>query len=524
MAGFGEKLVTFLLGFVMRSLFIRLLGIEYAGVNSLFADILSALSLAELGISSAIAYAMYKPVANNDHEKIAQLINFYKRAYQVVAGTIFGVGCLILPFLRFIVKDVPPEIENSLTIIYLLYVINSAVSYLLVYKTTLLTAHQERRYISIVNIIGSLVRIVIEAFILLALKNVLDPTPRFIVYLVAGIIITRTQNYVTSLVASKRYPEIDQHKDAKLPKEDRNRIFKDIRSLMIYKICNAVLSSVDSVIISSMFGTVYVGLIGNYTLVTKRISALVNQFYNSATPSIGNLAATSDSDKQYKTFKIMQFMAFWIGCFCTVSFFVLLNPFVHLWLGSTKYVLSVPIAAVVALNFYVGTISHPLTAFRNSNGLFVQGRYRPIFMAVINVGLSILLAVLWGENGQNAERGIFAVKLATIIAQVATMQWYDPYLIYSRVFKKKVSTYFCTAALQVGLVIGCGAVTYLAGYLVDTVSWMNPYLSFVIKCALCVVIPNAVIVAVFFRTDEFKGFIQIIKGILKHKNTKPAVS
>ncbi len=519
-AGFGEKFITFLLGFVMRSLFIRVLGVEYTGVSGLFTDILSALSLAELGVSSAITYAMYKPVAVKDNEKIAQLMNFYKRAYQVVAAVIFGAGCLILPVLDLIVKNIPPEIEDHLSLIYLLYVVNSAVSYLLVYKSTLLTAHQERRYISVVNIFGSIVRVAIEAFILIALKDVLDPTPRFITYLIAGIVITRAQNYVVSVVAAKRYPEIDRYKDAKLPKEEQKRIFKDVRSLMIYKICNAIMRSVDSVIISAMFGTAYVGLMGNYTLVTTRTAALVNQFYNSATPSIGNLVATSDKDKQFRTFKVMQFMAFWIGCLCTVAFFVLMNPFINLWLGSPKYVLSVPIAAVVAMNFYIGTISHPLTAFRNSNGLFVQGRYRPIFMALINVGLSVLLAVLWGENGQNAERGIFAVKLATILAQFFTMQWYDPYLLYSRVFGKRVSTYFCTFLTQLAIVAGSGALSFWLASLVDTIPGIGILVSFLIKAVICLTVANAAIFIVFRKTAEFRDFIQMLKGMIRGRKNK----
>lgn len=518
-AGFGEKIATILTGFVMRSIFIRMLGIEYVGVSSLFTDILSALSLAELGISSAITYAMYKPVAQADHEKIAMLINFYKRAYQVVAAIIMGVGLLLVPFLGYLVKDVPKEIENQIVLIYLLYVANSAVSYLIIYKTSLLTAHQEHRYVSIVNIIGTLARVAVEAVILFALQNVLEPTPRFIVYLCAGIVMTRLQNYAASKVAEKRYPELKAHKDAKLPKEEQKKIFKDIRALMIYKVCNSLLRSVDSVIISVMFGTVHVGFMGNYTLVTKRVNNVVNQFYNSASPSIGNLATQSDSEKQYKTFKTMQFMAFWMCCFCAVSFFVLLDPFMHLWLGSTKYVLGPAVSAVIALNFYLSSIVHPVGNFRNSNGLFVQGKYRPIIMLVINVVLSVVLALWWGENGENPTAGMVGIKLATAIAQIVTLQWFDPYLVYRHVFKKKVSTYFITVISQLLFTAACCAGVYGLGVLLENTG-MNVYLLFLVKALLCVAVPNLLIVLIYFRRDEFKDLVAIIKKLIARKRQK----
>lgn len=518
-AGFGEKVATIITGFIMRSLFIRLLGIEYAGVSSLFTDILSALSLAELGISSAITYALYKPIATKDNEKVAMLMNFYKRAYQLVAAIIMGVGLLLIPFLGYIVNDVPKEIENQLILIYVLYLINSAVSYLIVYKTSLLTAHQERRYVSIVNIIGTFARVIVEAVILFALKNVLAPTPRFIVYLASGIIMTRLQNYVASKVAEKRYPELKEHKDLKLPKEEQKKIYKDISALMIYKICNSLLRSVDSIIISVMFGTVYVGYLGNYTLVTKRINNVVNQFYNSASPSIGNMAAESDGEKQYKTFCTLQFMAFWMCCFCSVSFFVLLDPFVHLWLGSTKYILGPAICAVLSLNFYLTSIVHPVATFRNANGLFVQGKYRPIVMSIINIVLSVIFALILGNNGASPIWGMFGVKIATSIAQIVTLHWFDPYLVYKNVFKKRFKLYLKTAISQLGFTALCSAIVYFIGKALDGVG-INPYLLFVIKCGLCVIVPNLAIIIVYHKKSEFKDFIQILKSLITKKSNK----
>ncbi len=334
---------------------------------------------------------------------------------------------------------------------------------------------------------------------------------------------TRLQNYVASLVAEKRYPELKEHKDAKLPKDEQKKIFKDIRALMIYKVCNSLLRSVDSIIISIMFGTIYVGYMGNYTLVTKRINNVVNQFYNSASPSIGNLAASSDSEKQYRTFKTLQFMAFWMCCFCSVSFFVLLDPFMHLWLGSVKYMLGPAVCAALTLNFYLSSIVHPVGTFRNANGLFVQGKYRPIYMSIINIVLSVVFALILGKNGADPIWGMFGVKIATAISQIATLQWYDPYLVYKNVFKKKFRIYLTTVLSQLAFTAVCCAGVYFIGKTLD-IAGINPYVVFLIKCLLCVIIPNLAIIIVFRKKTEFIDFMEILKKLVSRKKKQPATS
>ncbi|MBQ9994297.1 MAG: oligosaccharide flippase family protein, partial [Clostridia bacterium] len=318
MAGITAKSINIITGLIMRTVFIRTLGIEYAGISTLFTDILTALSFAELGISGAITFALYKPLAENDDRRVAALMNFYKRAYQIVAAVVLVAGLAVAPFLSVIVKDVP-NIKEDITLIYILYVINSAVSYLLVYKSTLLTAKQEQRYVSLIQIGISVARVIIESVILIVFR-------KFLLYLIVGILLTRLQNALISRFASKRYSQLKELGDEKLPKEERRKLMGDVRALMLYKISNSLINGCDSVVISSFLGAGWVALVGNYTMVTYRVQNLINQFYNAANPSIGNLAAATNEERQYKTFQVLQFMSFWISCFCSTSFLVLLNP------------------------------------------------------------------------------------------------------------------------------------------------------------------------------------------------------
>ncbi len=532
----------------MRSIFIKTLGAEYAGISSLFTDLLTLLSFAELGISSAIAFSLYKPISEGDNRKISALMKFYKRAYQLVAGVVLTLGLAMIPFMDYLV---PPEkinaairddVKRYIVLIFVLYVINSAVSYLQIYKSTLLTAHQENRKVTNIQMMMSVVRVVVEAGILLGLDLFVkeNRTIIYIVYLVAGIIITRTTNLIISKYVDKRYPEVDYKTKEELTGEEKKKLYNDVGALMIYKICSQVNNSLDSVVISSFFGPLWVGYVSNYRLISAKVRQVILQFFSSALPSMGNLAAEKDSEYQYKTFKSLEFMSFWICCFCTTSLIVLMNPFIRLWLKNDEFVMSMWMPIVIAAIFYSNTIINPVSSVRNANGLFIQGKFRPVFMCIINVALSVLLAVLLGQDGKNPEAGVIGIKLATVFAHCATMQWFDPMLVYRKVFKKPLREYFATFFKHLGITVGCTLITYGLGILLfgDCESKSESAFSgifantpetvaFIIKCLLCVIIPNVAIIVLFRRTEEYKRFVNAIKvliGKLRNRAGKKALS
>lgn len=510
-AGIFAKLINIFSGFIMRTVFIHTIGIAYTGVSSLFTDILTMLSFSELGISTAMTYALYKPVAEGDHRHVAMIMNFYKKAYRIVAAVVLIAGLSLVPFLHILVPAdkidqsnpaIRDQILGQLTLIYILYVINSAVSYLFIYKSAILTAHQEQRYASRVQMIISLVRVAVECTILFAFRSY---SFCFILYLIVGIILTRTENVIISRTADRLHPQISQQGDVQLPEAERKKIFKDIRALMLYKFSSTINSSIDSVIISAMFGSIWVAYVSNYRLVTTKLQSLINQFYNSVTPSVGNLVTESDEDKQYTTFRTLLFTSFWLLCFCSTSLIVLLNPFVEIWIGP-QYVKSQLLVVVLVASTYLSTFINPVTAFRTSNGLFVEGRFRPVAMLVINVILSFVMA-FWLGGTYGEEWGIIGVKLATIIASLLTLQWFDPWLVYKHVFKRPVLDYLKTFLLYTLITAGCAAVTYGLGALLPD---FNRYLRFVVLCLLCVIVPNGVVVLLFRNTPEFKAFAAIL--------------
>ena len=190
------QIVNKIMQFIVRTVFIKMLNSEYLGINGLFTNILTILSFAELGVGTAIVYSMYKPIAEDDKEKIQLFIDYFRRIYNVIA--IFILGLFVLPFLNKIVGNVN-NVKESLSIIYILFLINSASSYFFSYKKSIIIAHQKQNIIDIFDSVFYLVKSMIEVIALIVFKN-------FIVYIVIGIIATLAENICISKKADKLYP------------------------------------------------------------------------------------------------------------------------------------------------------------------------------------------------------------------------------------------------------------------------------------------------------------------------------
>ena len=85
-----------IVSFILRKVLASILGSEYLGLNSLYTNIVSFLSLTELGLSTAIVYFLYKPISDGDENKVKAYLEFYKKAYRIIALIVFIVGCALI--------------------------------------------------------------------------------------------------------------------------------------------------------------------------------------------------------------------------------------------------------------------------------------------------------------------------------------------------------------------------------------------------------------------------------------------
>ncbi len=496
LGGMAVKTSGFITAFVARTVFLYVLGIQYAGVSSVFTNVLTVLSFAELGIGTAITYALYKPIAENDEEQIGKLMNAYKKIYSTIGAVIFLLGLCLLPFLEYLIKDAP-NIKEDLRLIYLFYLANTAVSYLLIYKSTFLVAAQKDHLVSKYKVLISIVKTVVECAALLVFEN-------FIAYLACSVAGSFVQNLVVAKVAEREYPILKQKHKGKLGVSEKKNLFADTRALAMYKVSGTVLNGTDSILTSSMFGTSSAGILGNYNLITGQIYSFVMVLFSATSASVGNLAVTSDNKRQHDIFRQMLFICFWLYCFCATGLWTLLNPFMHVW-QSGRYMFSGYVVALIVIELYIRGMLSPVTQFRTSNGLFVQGKYRPIIMAIINFASSIILAK-W--------MGIAGIFLGTIISRATTQLWYDPWLIYKRVFGASVFEYFKTYCTYGLVTIACCASTSV---LLNVVCPQAGIMKLLVGLTLCAIIPNAVIIVLFRKTKVFAATTNMIKGVFKKR-------
>lgn len=492
------KFVHIVLTFALRTVFVKLLGNEYTGVSTLFTDILQVLSLMELGLDTSMVYALYGPVARNEHSKVAALLKFYKKAFTVIGIIILALGIGCIPFLNYIVKDVP-NIKEDIRIIFLMYILTSASSYFVIYKTIVLRANQKSRIISKVHVIVDILESLTTVVLVVIFRE-------FFLYLVVHLVATWAKNIYLSRLSVKIYPESFAASDAELTAAERKKLIRDIACLTVYTLSGVVINSTDSIFISAFVGTVEVALIGNFTLLINSIRTAMEQINNSLKASVGNLAALSSREEQETVFNRINFICFWGTSLTASCLYVLLRPFVtDIWLGKS-YDVSQIILAVLIINYFIAVMVYPVESFRTANGLFVQGWYRPAIMAVLNIVLDYFMGRTWGIAG---------IFLATTISRLLTQVWFDPYLVYKYVFKKKPWRYYGTYVLYLAV---AAAACFSADFIAQQIIIPYRYVSFILKGIVAVVVPNLIIIILFRKTKEYTFLKQsAIKFVLRHK-------
>ena len=504
--------------FVLRTVFIYTLGIQYNGVAGLFNDILFVFSLAELGISRAIAYALYKPLAMKDDDSIVRIMKFYKRVYRIIALVIMLAGLCLIPFLKYLVKGID-DVKEPIWLIFILFVIQSASSYLFIYKATLLEANQQKRIVSYINIVASIVQVVCESVILIVFKE-------YLLYLVFSIASTILKNIVISYVAQRQFPILKRKAVGPLTKEEKKQITADIGGMAIYNVSHVAVQTTDTIVTAAFFSTTIVGILSNYRLIVNTINTMISQASVSAVPSIGNLAVSATKEKMKEVYDRLSFILFMIGNFVCTALLTMMNPFIEdIWLKNSEYVFVMPTVIVIIFNLYLCIMQYPNTSYRYSNGLFVQGRIRPAIMAVLNIVFSVALAYMFSEHcaqqSEAAQWGVFGILLATPLSRLVTETWYDPYIVFKHVFEMPMKKYILTRLSYFLIaVLSCVVTFFGAQWLIDVLSVSNVYVEFLLRTVCSLAIPNLILVLIFFRTKIFKDSVSLVLSAVLKKRKK----
>lgn len=485
------QVLTVLMDFAVKTIFIYVLGNEYLGINGLFSNIITLLSLADLGIGMAIPYSLYKPLADKNTKKIKSLMRYYSKIYSGIGFIVLLIGLSITPFLPLIIKDMPniPHIY----LIYMMFVTHSALSYLFVYKRFLIESDQKGYIVSKITFACSILLNIVRVTLLLLTKN-------FIIYLGCSIVFVIIQNIWYSKKADKLYPYLKEKDIEKIDKNEVKEINKNIKSLFIYKIGSVVANGTDNIIISKFIGLIAVGLYSNYLLIISSLNNIVAQIFNAITSSIGNLVVTNNNRSKTICEKL-NFFNFYIFSLCGICIFILINPFIKLWIGE-DYILSNTIAFLLAINFYISGMQSVINSFRSAYGLFYIAKYRPIVMVILNIIISLILVKPLGVSG---------VILGTIISKLITIVWLDPYIVYKHGFKENPISYYVKYIYYLIITITSSIILYI----ISTYIVVNNIITWVILGLIVFILYNLIIIVLFHKNDEFKFFLDKFKMYIK---------
>jgi len=485
------NIVTMLLGFISRTIFIHILGITYLGINGLYTNILTVLSLAELGIGFAMNYTLFKPVADKNYELIKSLMQLYKRLYQLIAVAITIFGFLLLPFLKYMIKNQENFNMKELSLYYLVFLFNTVITYFVSYKYSLINAEQKNYILTNIQIITSLITMMFQIIILVIYKN-------FMLYLLTAAVIGLIQKIFINIYLNRLYPYLLDKNYTPLSKEEKEPIKKNIIALVYHKIGHMSINQTDNIVIASFLNVTIVGLLLNYNLIIISAFGFINVIFNSVAYSLGNLIATDSKDRQYQLFKVYRFLAFWLYGFVFIALVIFITPFITLWIGSDMVVDYKVIFLILLDNYFKG---HRIVVdnFKTAAGIFEADKYISIIQGVFNLVITILLVRLIGLEG------VFLGKLLSGVISNVT----KPFIVYKIIFDKRAGAYFRDAILYIMVIsLAFSSLLFIKKLLFVNITVIN----FIVMFILVMIIPNIIFYLFFHRSEEFQYVFNIINS------------
>ncbi len=492
-SGFLQSLISILIGFIAQKIFLNILGQEYLGLNGLFNNIISMLSIAELGIGSAIIYNLYKPIYEKDKETLKSLMSFYKKVYRIIALVIFLLGLLIIPFLSTIVGE--NQIQDNINIIFVLFLIDVVCSYLLTYKRSILQADQNNYYINFVHI-GYLIGMnVLQIIILVFTKN-------YYLYLIIKIIFRLLENIVLNLIVNIKYTYLKEKNIKKIDKNILNDIKLKIKGIIYHKFATFFVSGTDNILISYFFNVGVVGIYSSYYMIINSVNTLFSQVIVSVTSSVGNLLVSDDKSKKYSIYKKIRFFNVWLAIFSAVSIFVIMDSFITIWLGK-QYLMSIGILLVLVINYYFQSTRSCFNVFQDAAGIYYEDRFVPLMESVANILFSIIFVKLFGLIG---------IFLGTIASQLILHFYSFYYFVYHRLFSKGYKEYLHEFFNYFVIFLLCLGLTYLV---TSNIFFENNYLNFFKNVFFALLIPNLILLIIYRKNEEFTYFKDLFLKIFK---------
>lgn len=413
---FFNLILTFLLsivGFIQNKYFISYLGIEMLGILKLFNQIFEYLNIIEMGSGAALSYALYKPFAEKNIKEISKIISTIKKTYNKIGIYLFFLGILCTPLLSFFIK-----IENpNIYIYWVLFLINTASTYLYIKYIVLFTANQEFIKVKFIQSISKIFYQIVQIIILIKYNSM---------YLYMGLLLL---DNLTQYIFFKRHYKIN-YSYIYFTNEKYEGLKVDIRNLFWHKIGGLIIFNTDLILISKLVSIESVGIYASYIMIFQVLKTMINIIYNVLNPKIGKYIAQYDKKKIYVSFKNLNILFIFLGMVLIFPTSLLINDFIKLWIGK-NYILSKKTLILLCINYYIDLVRWLINSYKSGSGFF-DDIQSPILESTINLLFSIFLGLKYGLNG---------ILMGTLISNIIIILVYQPILVFKRCFDKNIKEY-----------------------------------------------------------------------------------
>lgn len=484
--------IIFIPNLIIRKIFIDTLGNDMVGLSSLYTNIIGWLSIVEMGVGTAIIYSLYNPYANKENQKVRAYIRFYGKFYRGIGFVILVIGIAISPLIKYFIKE---NIDFKLAIIgFILFLLNTFITYMFSHKICILSVAQEEYKVTIGTTVSKLLISVLQ-------YAMFKLFPSFLLYIVIQLMINLIYFIVINKYILKKYPWLNEGSE-ELEGQERTSLLKNVKAMFMHKIGGLIVLSTDNLVISKFVGLGVLAKYTNYQMIISALQTMVSTGLRGITASIGNMLTEGNKEKAYDIHKKVFFLNFWITSFIVISLYNTLNQFIVIWIGE-KQLLDKATFIVILINVYFSLMRGSVERFQDGAGTFYYDRYAPLVEGGINLVTSLILVNMIGISG---------VFIGTLISNFSVIFWTKPYVVYKYVFDTKLINYFKMYFKYILIALIPLIVTTLVSNLVK---YQYDLPSFIVNCVLNVLIINSIYLLIFFKTDEFKYYIKMVKSITK---------
>ena len=495
------------LGFITRTIFVRSLGVDYQGIEGEFSNILSVLSLADLGIGSAIVFKLYKPIEENDRPRILVLMKLYRQVYNIIGLVITVLGLMLLPFLPYLAKDYElfAQLRLNPVVVFLIYLLHTASSYwIFAYKSSFVRANQKTYILSVVGYAASILCSVCQIIALAVFHS-------FIMYILIQWAGTAATGIIGAVICDKRYPWVNEKTEDRISRDELKEFVKDCSALLLFRVHNVIINSTDYIVLTAIIGLRAGGLYSNYLYIKSNLRSLLDTVLGSFQASVGSIHSTGNLEWSRLVFRTINLLVIWLYGVGGIGLAVLLDEFLPIWLGSTDFVVAAwtfrgvvirtPLALLVGIEMFIIGHRQFYGLFRETMGLFQQMKYRPIASIVVNFIFCIPGVYCLGPAG---------CVISTIVAGLTTNMIFDPLIIHKHGLKMSARPFFLKNLLYAGITAAAGILSWLICSLIT----LTGLTGFIVHGCVCVALPSAIYVLCFSRTEEFRFLWNTAMGLL----------